>query len=80
MAANLHVSSETYNPGKRNSTLCSGTGVKWFININQILNIKIPANGSEIPVYHLRHIGSIPWRKETVHYAKKKTLNRQLEA
>ena len=71
MAANLHVSSETYTPGKRNATLSSGTGVKWVININQILNIKLPAKGSELPVYHLRHIGE---RKLLTKYVRRRHL------
>ena len=55
MAANSVY--QTYTPDKRNPALCSGTGVKWFININKILNIKLPAKGSELPIYHLRRIG-----------------------
>ena len=41
---------QTYTPGKRNSSL-------WFININKILNIKLPAKGCELPIYHPRCIG-----------------------
>ena len=57
MAAILHVSADTYTPDKRNSTLCSRTGVKWFMNINKSLNIKLPAKGHDLPIYHPRHIG-----------------------
>ena len=65
MAVNLCVSSEIYTPGRRNSTSCSGTGVKWFMNMS-ILEHQINLNGSGLPVYHLNHIGSVPQREETV--------------
>ena len=48
-----------------------GTGVKWFININKILNIKLPAKGCELPIYHPRHIGE---KNLLTNYTKKRHL------
>ena len=73
MAAILCVLSETYTSDKRNSTLCSRTGVKWFININKGLSIKLPAKGGELPISHPRRIGE---KTLLTNYAKEKTLNR----
>ena len=64
MAANRLY--KTYASGTGNSILCSGTNIKWFIN-------KLPMNGSELPMYHPRHIGE---RNLLTNYAKKKALNR----
>ena len=77
MAANLHITSKTYTPSEKNSTLCSGTGVKWFIHVNKILNIILPAKGSELPTYHPRRVGE--QNLLTTYAKKKKTCNRQLE-
>ena len=73
MAAILWVSSETYTQGKRNSSLCSGTGVRWFINLVH----QITCKGlwiSYVPSKMYR-------RKEPVNQlCYEKTLNRWLEA
>ena len=37
MAVHLCVSSETYTPDRKNSISYSGTGVKWFMTMSQIL-------------------------------------------